>query len=235
MFGSILIINLIKNFMTKKNINNGLIIDNVSVSGEIGGHTYVDLGLKSGLKWATCNVGASMPIEFGDYFAWGETSPKEIYSWETYKWCLNNHKTHTKYCTSKKYGNVDNKVILDEEDDAATVNWGKVWRMPTITELIELFKNCNWKFIEDFNDSGVAGMIGISKKNMQTIFLPAAGYRCLAHFGKVGIYGYFWSSSLDKRYPDGGYSLGIDEYGNDLNGDYRIYGQSVRAVVNLGL
>ena len=112
--------------------------------------TYVDLGLKSGLKWATCNVGASYPFDYGDYFAWGETTPKKIYSWDTYKWCKNNHKIQTKYCTSREYGIVDERLILEKEDDAATANWGREWRMPTIAELKELHKGCNWEFIENF-------------------------------------------------------------------------------------
>ena len=78
--------------MTRKNMDNNLMFnDGVSVSGEICGYAYVDLGLKSGLKWATCNVGASKPTEFGDYFAWGETCPKNDYSWKSYKWCLDDH------------------------------------------------------------------------------------------------------------------------------------------------
>lgn len=218
--------------MTRKNMDNNLMFnDGVSVSGEICGYAYVDLGLKSGLKWATCNVGASKPTEFGDYFAWGETCPKNDYSWKTYKWCLDSHKTQSKYCTSRKYGDVDNKAVLDEEDDVATVKWGKEWRMPSIAELTELYKNCIWEFVQDFNGSGVAGLFGTSKKNERTIFFPAAGYRCLTHFGKVGEYSYIWSSSLDKKYPDGGYSLGFWELGGNLKGDYRLYGQSVRAVV----
>lgn len=218
--------------MTPNNINDDLSLDDcVSISGNIGGHTYVDLGLKSGLKWATYNVGASNPTELGDYFAWGETMPKNDYDWKTYKWCLSRHNVQTKYCTSNKYGNKDNRTVLESEDDAATVNWGREWRMPSIVELTELSNSCNWEFIDHFGASGVAGMIGVSKRNKKTIFLPAAGYRCLNHFGKVGEYSYIWSSSLDKHYPDGAYSLGIAEYVKDLRGDYRMYGQNVRAVV----
>ena len=102
------------------------------------GHEYVDLGLPSRIKWATCNVGATTPEEYGDYFAWGETEPKDNYDWSTYKWCNESNATMTKYCTDSSYGTVDNKTVLELEDDAAYVNWGGNWRMPTKAELDEL-------------------------------------------------------------------------------------------------
>ena len=92
------------------------------------GHEYVDLGLS--VKWATCNVGASKPEEYGDYFAWGETQPKSNYDWNTYKWCNGSNDTQTKYNTKSNYGTVDNKTTLDLSDDAACANWGGNWRMP---------------------------------------------------------------------------------------------------------
>ena len=82
-------------------------------------HEWVDLGLPSGTLWATCNVGANAPEEFGDYFAWGEIAPKDYYDWNTYKWCDNSGYSLTKYCTDSYYGTVDNKTELDPEDDAA--------------------------------------------------------------------------------------------------------------------
>ncbi|MCQ2053628.1 MAG: hypothetical protein MJZ03_06840 [archaeon] len=228
--------------MDLKNETTNQYVEGVSVSGNIGSHTYVDLGLKSGLKWATCNVGASAPTDYGDYFAWGETIPKKNYSWKTYKWCMNNHKKHTKYCTSKLYGVVDKRLILDEEDDAATANWGQEWRMPSIADLKELIRSCNWKFTDNFNGSKIAGMIGVSKKNKNVIFFPASGYFSISNILKLGVYCYVWSSSLEKKYPDGAYSLGCEGHdiglennvmlaSYDLKGDYRAYGQSVRAVV----
>ena len=93
------------------------------------GHDYVDLGLS--IKWATCNVGASSPEEYGDYFAWGETEPKSIYDWSTYKYCNGSETTLTKYNYSNIYGTVDNKTTLEMSDDAARANWGGGWRMPT--------------------------------------------------------------------------------------------------------
>ena len=113
-------------------------------SGSANGHEYVDLGLPSGTLWATCNVGASKPEEYGDYFAWGETKPKSDYSWETYKWCKGSSKTMTKYCTNSKYGYngfTDDLWELLPEDDAATVNWGSGWQTPSLAQLKELFNS----------------------------------------------------------------------------------------------
>ena len=109
-----------------------------STIGIANGHEWVDLGLPSGTKWATTNVGATTPEEYGDYFAWGETEPKSDYSWSTYKWCNGSSTTMTKYCESSSYGTVDNKTILELSDDAANVKWGGKWRMPTVEEIEEL-------------------------------------------------------------------------------------------------
>lgn len=101
----------------------------------------VDLGLS--VKWANVNLGASRPEEYGDYFAWGEVKPKADYSWETYKWCKGSYDTMTKYCYDDSYGYngfTDNKYTLDPENDAATVNWGGKWRMPTADEIVELIR-----------------------------------------------------------------------------------------------
>ncbi|MCQ2319676.1 MAG: hypothetical protein MJZ90_12290 [Bacteroidales bacterium] len=101
-------------------------------------HEYVDLGLPSGLLWATCNVGADSPEDYGDYFAWGETETKSDYDWDTYKWCNGSYNTLTKYNTKSSYGTVDNKTTLELSDDAARANWGGSWRMPTEAEFQEL-------------------------------------------------------------------------------------------------
>ena len=112
-------------------------------NGNESGHDSVDLGLPSGTKWATCNVGATAPEEYGDYFAWGETEPKTTYDWNTYKWATATWdatyeswqlETLTKYCTSGEYGTVDNKTVLDLEDDAAHANRGGAWLLPTDAE-----------------------------------------------------------------------------------------------------
>ena len=108
-------------------------------------HEWVDLGLPSGTLWATTNVGASKPEEYGDYFAWGETKPKSVYDWDTYKWCKgDDYHQLTKYCNLSNYGDngfVDNKTELDPGDDAAYVNWGSKWRMPSLEQMQELRDN----------------------------------------------------------------------------------------------
>lgn len=135
--------------------------DNVKNRGFHSGHEYVDLGLSSGTLWATCNVGATKPEDVGDYFAWGETRPKEEYNWETYKWCKGRYDTQTKYCTDSDHGTVDNKSILELSDDAANVNWGGDWRMPTKEELDELHTECTWTWT---TQNGVKGCKITSKK-----------------------------------------------------------------------
>lgn len=213
----------------KKFSSNGKSI--VTISGQIAGHDYVDLGLPSGTKWATCNVGASKPTEYGDYFAWGETKPKVDYSWETYKWCNGSYKSFTKYCTDSYYGTVDNKKVLDAEDDAATANWGSAWRMPTREEQDELREGCDWEWVEDFNGSGVNGQLGTSKANGATIFLPAAGYRRGTGLSIAGSRGYYWSSSLREGIPSGADYLYFDDDYIDRNFNNRVSGQSIRAVL----
>ena len=201
--------------------------DTLPVSGQIAGYDYIDLGLPSGILWATYNVGATKPTEYGDYFAWGETKPKEDYSWSTYKW---KEGPFTKYCTDSGYGTVDNKTVLEAEDDAVTANWGSAWRMPTRAEQEELREGCDWEWVEDFNGSGVNGRLGTSKKNGFTIFLPAAGYRSDADLGSVGNFGNFWSSSLNESDPDYARFLYFVEGIIDCY-YYRSYGRSVRAVL----
>ena len=136
-------------------------------------HDFVDLALPSGLLWATKNVGANRPEEFGSYFAWAETSPKSYYSWGTYKYANGSETSLTKYCSSSAYGNVDNKETLEEEDDAATVNWGKPWRTPTLYETQELYIYCTWTYS---SKNGVSGYI-VTGPNGNTIFLPAGGVK----------------------------------------------------------
>ena len=189
----------------------------------------VDLGLPSGLKWATMNVGATKPEEYGAYFAWGETAPKSDYSWPTYKWCNGSYKTQTKYNTSSSYGTVDSKTVLDPEDDAAHVYWGGSWRMPTDAEWTELRDNCTWTWT---TENGVKER-KVTGPNGKSIFLPAAGFRsdsCLYNVGSSGLY---WSSSLNTGYPGGAWSVAFNSVDVSRgSGDYgyRYYGLSVRPV-----
>ena len=191
-----------------------------------GNHEYVDLGLS--VKWATCNVGATKPEEYGDYFAWGETEPKSTYNWSTYKWCNGSYDTQTKYCTNSNYGTVDNKTVLDLSDDAARANWGGSWRMPTKAEQDELRNNCTWTWT---TQNGVNGYKVTSDKNGKSIFLPAAGYRDTSgglYFAGSG--GYYWSSSLDAGYPDDAWSVYFDSSNVYRGSSNRYYGHSVRPV-----
>ena len=152
----------------------------------------VDLGLS--VLWATCNVGASAPEDYGDYFAWGETKPKEIYDWSTYKYCKGTSKTITKYCNNSSYGYngfTDNKTVLDPEDDAATANWGGPWRMPTDAECTELCNNCKWRLSIQ---NGVQGY-KVTGTNGNSIFLPAAGFKSDTLFNSPTLVGTCWSSS----------------------------------------
>lgn len=190
----------------------------------------VDLGLPSGVKWAACNVGANSPEDYGDYFAWGETSPKETYNWSTYKWCKGTYDTQTKYCTNSSYGTVDYKTTLEAADDAATVNMGDNWRMPTLAEIKELLGECTWWWT---TRNGVKGMT-VAGPNGNSIFLPAAGYRYGSNLSDAGSYGYYWSASLTKDYPINAYYLYFysDYYErNDWDNCNRYYGYTVRAVV----
>ena len=167
----------------------------------------VDLGLPSGVKWATFNVGATKPEEYGEYFAWGETDPKEDYGSGLYKWYNYNSYGEgklTKYNNfSSDYGVVDNKAVLDPEDDTAYVNWGSSWRMPTDAEWTELRENCTWTWTNNYNGTGVAGRIVTSNMpgyTNKSIFLPAAGYRQDTYYNYAGSRGYYWSSSLGSSF-----------------------------------
>ena len=192
-------------------------------------HEYVDLGLPSGTLWATCNVGANSPEEYGDYFAWGETEPKNDYSWSTYKYCKGSKNTMTKYCTSSEYGTVDNKTELEAADDAATANWGSDWQMPSEKQIVELFNSHNttttWTTM-----NGVDGRKITSKSNGNSIFLPAAGYRYDTSLINAGSSGYYWSRSLYTSNSSDAYYLYFYSTVIRTNYYYRYYGQSVRPV-----
>ena len=186
-------------------------------------HEYVDLGLS--VKWATMNVGANSPEDYGDYFAWGETSTKSTYEWSTYKYCNGSYNTLTKYNTSSDYGTVDNKTTLELSDDAAQANWGGAWRMPTDAEMTELLEQCTWTWT---TQNGVNGYKVTSKSNGNSIFLPAAGYCLGSSLGSAGSNGSsYWSSSL-HTYPNLAWGVGF------LNvcrsGNLRFSGRPVRPV-----
>ena len=192
-------------------------------------HEYVDLGLS--VKWATCNVGADSPEEYGDYFAWGETETKETYGWNTYKWCSGTNTTLTKYCMISGYGTVDNKTTLEAADDVAYVKWGRSWRMPTDAELTELRTNCTWTWTTDYNGTGVYGYIVKSNTNDNSIFLPAAGYYDSSELKDAGSNGSYWSSSLhEDTYSDFARYVTFFSGGVSKNSLNRCNGLSVRPV-----
>ena len=195
----------------------------------------VDLGLS--VKWAECNLGASKPEEYGGYYQWAGTedvSDKSIYL------DVDNCPYHTgssyfsgwtKYNKLSSYGTVDNKVTLEASDDAATVELGNTWRIPTDAEWKELIDNCIWTWT---TLNGVKGYKVQSKKEGYTdnwIFLPAAGCRSGNGLYYVGLYGRYWSSSLRTDFSTYAYYVEfssdkvVREYG------YRDYGRPVRPVL----
>ena len=168
------------------------IIDIITGGDQEPVHEWVDLGLPSGTLWATCNVGANAPEEYGDYFSWGETASKNLYDWSTYKWCDGSDNTLTKYCTDNRYGTIDNKSELDPDDDAAFMNWGPSWRMPTEEQYLELEDKCSWTWT---TMNGVSGYL-VKGRNGNSIFLPGAGYRKANSQYATGSNGYYWSLAL---------------------------------------
>ena len=199
--------------------------DNTETSGMDNGHEWVDLGLS--VKWATCNVGANSPEEYGDYFAWGEVDTKEIYYWSTYKYG-SNWDAMTKYSTDSYYGIVDNKIVLDPEDDAAVVNWGGNWRMPTKAEQDELRNNCTWTWT---TQNGVNGY-KVTGPNGNSIFLPAAGRMSTGGVASNERYGHYWSSSLDTETNNATLASEIFFISSSVQSgnEFRVTGQSVRPV-----
>ena len=183
------------------------------------GYEYVDLGLPSGIKWATCNVGATNPEEYGGYYAWGETEEKKNYDESTYKWRNGS--------STSSYGTVDNKTVLDPEDDVAHVKWGGSWRMPTKAEQDELRNNCTWTWT---TQNGVNGYKVTSKTNGNSIFLPAAGGRNGANLNYSGSVGYYWSSSLNEGYSYSAFNLYFYSGLYDWFDNLRYNGFSVRPV-----
>lgn len=194
------------------------------------GQEYVDLGLPSGLKWATCNVGATKPEEYGCYYAWGETTTKSSYGWESYKWCNGSDDTQTKYCSNASYGQngfTDDKIVLELADDVAYANLGGSWRMPTSAEWTELREKCTWRWT---TLNGVNGF-EVKGTNGNFIFLPMAGMRFDNQLEYTGSSGYYWSSSLYSDDPRSACSVFLESSIVYMELDFpRCYGLSVRAV-----
>ena len=177
--------------------------------GKHKGHGYVDLGLS--VKWATCNVGATSPEDFGHYFAWGETSPKDVY---------------TVYNCST-IGEQMSDIAGDAQYDAATANWGGDWRMPTIEEMSKLRYECIWTWTMQ---NGVNGY-NVEGPNGNSIFLPAAGYRYGSSLIDDGGYGSYWNSTPNALNSDYAYYLKFDSDYHIMYNYYRALGLSVRPVL----
>ena len=219
-------------------------------SGTQDGHDYVDLGLTSGTQWATANVGASKAQDYGNYYAWGEVTTKEVYNWKTYKYGTYNYDKD--YSNLIKYNLSDNKTTLDPADDAAHVNWGGKWVVPADKDFEELLAECYWQWTDNYNNSNVEGYIvykaksssdkGVKIYEYETpsssyklsdahIFLPAAGYCERGVLISNGSGGYYWSSSLDTGNPSCAWFVSFNS--GSMYDFYasRYFGHSVRAVI----
>lgn len=217
--------------------------DNGTIYGEdANGHRYVDLGLPSGTLWATCNVGANSPEDYGDYFAWGETEPKRTYTWSTYKWMEDGYDDWngcSKYTIADDqtigcwYNNGtfigDNKNELDFEDDAAYMKWGEGWRMPSVAQIEELHASCTWTYT---TENKVFGQKAVGP-NGSSIFFPAAGFYNGSSLRNSRSYGYYRSRSLYMKYTSKSETTINLYFSSDLVymvGDHRYLGYPVRPV-----
>lgn len=189
--------------------------EKVTASGELNGHSYVDLGLPSGTLWATCDIGANHTKDEGERYAWGETRTKANYEWENYsyghEWSL------TKYCTLPGYGYddvfIDYRTRLVPSDDVATVKWGDGWRMPSKNEIKELNLECSHKRVKI---NGVKGVL-FTGMNGNTLFLRTGGH-------------YRWSNELDVDNPN--HAICFDDDGTNEGTQQRCDGYYVRPVTS---
>ena len=193
--------------------NSGKVQNYASENGKINGHEYVDLGLPSGLKWATCNVGASKPEEYGNYYAWGETSTKSNYT------------TDNSVTNGKNFSDIGGNPAYD----VARKQWGSSWRLPTKAEFEELLNenNCTWTWT---TQNGIKGYKVTSKKNGNSIFVPAAGWRNGTSLYYQGTYGFYWSSTPYESDSFYACSLNFGSGHHSTDSNFRSYGQSVRPV-----
>lgn len=207
-------------------------------SGIIEEPEYVDLGLTSGNLWATCNIGAESPIEYGTKYAWGEIEPKEQYTWDNYKWHKGKNGSinqFSKYVTNPIYGEVDNKTTLDLEDDVAHVKYGSTWRIPTREDFEELQRECN---CFEGELSGSYGIWCTSKK------YPDKKIFFVTFNGGSNDSGDYQTSSLSDGTTQNSWDMGLNydnwifefyyEYGSfgeiDLRTAGRLYGNAIRPV-----
>ena len=197
----------------------------VDNSKTINGHNFIDLGLPSGLLWAETNIGATTAADDGNYYAWGETTTKDTYNLSTYKYYDSGY---------TKYTSTDGKTVLDNEDDAAYVNWGSSCRMPTETEFEEICNtdNCTWTWTNKTSSSNetINGYEVTSKKNGNCIFLPASGFFRNSDLDLHGSFGDYWSSTPSSYYSSSGSSIYFSSGNFYSSSGYRIYGYTVRPV-----
>lgn len=188
--------------------------------GFINGHGYIDLGLPSGTKWATCNVGAASPEGYGDYFAWGETSMKEEYN------NANSFSQSKSIETLKILNIIDESGELTQLYDAASINFGKPWRMPTEKEFTELRYKSKWTWatVKDINGYIVTG------PNGKSIFLPAAGWATTNLIFSLNTCGDYWCSTVDEE-NNCAYQMGFDSQWPIVSWNNRSRGYSVRPVL----
>lgn len=188
---------------------------------------WVDLGLPSGLLWAKCNLGATTPEKYGNYYAWGEIASKSVYTWDTYIYGDYDGLIRIyKYNPCADYGTVDNKIVLESEDDAASVVLAAGARMPTQAEWQELIDNTT---VEWTTENDIHGR-KFTAANGNSLFLPAAGFMYDAELCLAGELGAYWSSSLFEEIPSVAFSLDFQSDGMDMIYFERFYGRSVRAV-----
>ena len=194
--------------------------------GEENGHEWVDLGLPSGLKWATCNVGAAAPEQTGEFYAWGEITPKATYGWNNYAWSDEYGNEMTKYTKASE-------KELELEDDAARQNMGGGWFTPSYDDWSELRNNCTWLWTEQ---NGVKGFLVTSTSAKTSIFLPAAGYKLYNDYlyNAEDPYGSYWSSSVytndRKQAWEVYFGIGVGKDALYINDIGRNAGLPVRAV-----
>ena len=197
------------------------------------GFEYVDLGLPSGTKWATCNVGADKETDYGFYFAFGETkgyscfTDAKAFNWGDYKFSVNG--SNAKF---SKYNNTDGKKVLDLCDDAAYIHMGGKWHMPTDEQIRELIKNTENIWVTDYNHSGINGRLFTSKRNDEKLFFPACGLLFAEGYYGLNKSGHFWSSSVDNHCSDCGRDLWFGTVSISTGKENRTLGLCVRGVFN---
>ena len=166
--------------------------DQESTTGSLNGHEWVDLGLPSGTKWATCNIGASSPNEYGNYYAWGETREKNYYQYDEYDYAS------TDISSLKIIFKYVGKDISGTDKDVAHVKWGSTWKMPTSAQRDELVNYCQK---ESSIRNGVKGCL-VTGPNGNQIFFPSGGCKRGNSIFEVGEHGYFWTASSTNGYSD---------------------------------